>query len=445
MNLILACHETSVTEISVTDNGDGTYDYNLEVCMGSEDTYGFELTFNGANLISAGTNCITSATTGETICATIPSSSGTGDIEYGDYDDTGSPVFHELGDGQQCFNLAFTLDSPAADVEIFGTEESVGFCGNTGDLTSCFGQLQVDGTVTDASDGCNSDGSITADAFDGFDPYSYSWDNGDNGATISNLEPGDYVVTVTDDEGCVVSATYTVSSPSPPDYTVELTTGGCNGNNEATWEVDDPDGNSIGSAATGANGTSTFTVCGCGATATLNYHNTCTPASLEVFDVDGNSLGTTTVDGGTMVLDCLVLPVELKSSGANYNTDKDINKIIWKTSSEQNNDYFTVEYSSDEVGWMKIGETSGAGNTSYQQDYEFIHTNFRKGIVNYYKISQTDFDGKTKEISVLSVNNISGKKSYKTVNMMGQEVNQNSKGVVVKFYDDGTTEKVYRK
>ncbi|MFB6307656.1 MAG: hypothetical protein ABEH43_11850, partial [Flavobacteriales bacterium] len=79
-----ACHRTTISELSSTDNGDGTFTYKFEVCMGSEDTWGFELSFLGANITSVGTSCITDPNTGETICATTPSTSGTGDIEYGD-------------------------------------------------------------------------------------------------------------------------------------------------------------------------------------------------------------------------------------------------------------------------------------------------------------------------------------------------------------------------
>ncbi len=60
---------------------------------------------------------------------------------------------------------------------------------------------------TDVSCDGASNGSLTADALGGSGPYSYLWSNGQIGQTISNLTPGTYSVTITDNLG----ATATVS------------------------------------------------------------------------------------------------------------------------------------------------------------------------------------------------------------------------------------------
>lgn len=453
---IYACHETSVTETSVTDNGNGTYTYVLQICMGSEDTYGFELDFNGANIITVDTPCITSSTTGETICAITPSISGTGDVEYGDFDNTLLNPFNSFGDGQLCVTIQITLDDPAADVDLFGTEESVGFCGDNGDLTSCFGQLQENSLVSDASDGCSSDGSIASTASNGFSPYSYSWDNGDSGSSISGLAPGDYTVTVTDAEGCTETGTYTVSSPAPPDYTIDLTTPNCIGGN-VTWEIEDPSANIIASGSLAQNGlTQSFTACGCGAALNLTVpagasgnpsdrcDNDLAPAGqIEVFDASGVSLGTATADGASITLDCGILPVSLLSSNAKYLENMNQNIINWTTASEKNNDYFTIYNSVDGKNWRVLGQVLGSGTVSKEVVYSFVHSNFKANSVNYYRISQTDFDGTTKVISTLSVDNRSSKKLIKIVNSMGQEVSESYSGIVIKYFEDGSVEKVY--
>lgn len=71
------------------------------------------------------------------------------------------------------------------------------------------------------------DGSLTVTPVYGTPPYSYSWDNGDTTATISNLIPGTYCCTVTDDIGQILVVcddilglataplTATVYSPKP--------------------------------------------------------------------------------------------------------------------------------------------------------------------------------------------------------------------------------------
>ncbi len=52
----------------------------------------------------------------------------------------------------------------------------------------------------------NADGSITANALGGTAPYTYSWSNGVNSATVSNLISGYYTVSVVDAMGCTAYA-----------------------------------------------------------------------------------------------------------------------------------------------------------------------------------------------------------------------------------------------
>lgn len=89
------------------------------------------------------------------------------------------------------------------------------------------------------------------------------------------------------------------------------------------------------------------------------------------------------------------LPVELLFFNAQP-TDKVV-RTSWATSSEINNDYFTVERSSDGENFSAIGYVSGHGNSNITQQYEFIDEHPEKGI-SYYRLRQTDFDG-TNELS----------------------------------------------
>lgn len=115
----IACHEVSLTETNAIDNGDGTYTYKFELCMGIEDTWGFYLDFNGANLVSW-TNSVTSPSTGETINASVPPISGNGKIEYGDWDDDTSPVFS--GNTNDCITFSITLDSQISSITVDGLQ-----------------------------------------------------------------------------------------------------------------------------------------------------------------------------------------------------------------------------------------------------------------------------------------------------------------------------------
>ena len=78
------------------------------------------------------------------------------------------------------------------------------------------------------------------------------------------------------------------------------------------------------------------------------------------------------------------------------------NIISFTTASETNNDYFTIERSVDGITYEAIGEIKGAGNSSKELSYEFTDEKPLTGL-NYYRIKQTDYDGKYSYPEVRSV------------------------------------------
>ncbi len=68
--------------------------------------------------------------------------------------------------------------------------------------------------------------------------------------------------------------------------------------------------------------------------------------------------------------------------------------LTWATSSEINNDYFTIERSSDARNYKTILEHPGAGNSQMEIQYQRFDKTPLQGN-NYYRLRQTDFDGKT--------------------------------------------------
>ncbi len=72
----------------------------------------------------------------------------------------------------------------------------------TGNCYQCM-WLDADKTIVEAS--CSiSDGSVSITPKGGKAPYSYSWNNGSTANPLTNLSPGTYIVTITDNNGCVL-------------------------------------------------------------------------------------------------------------------------------------------------------------------------------------------------------------------------------------------------
>ncbi len=67
-------------------------------------------------------------------------------------------------------------------------------------------------------------------------------------------------------------------------------------------------------------------------------------------------------------------------------------EITWQTSSERNNDYFTIERSTDGVHWEERKQIKGAGNSTDIINYSALDENWIIGIT-YYRLKQTDFNG----------------------------------------------------
>lgn len=86
------------------------------------------------------------------------------------------------------------------------------------------------------------------------------------------------------------------------------------------------------------------------------------------------------------------LPVTLLYFSAKTTTENTI-LINWSTTSEFKNDFFTIERSRDGNKFEVVKEISSAGNSNLKQDYTFTDLQPYTGI-SYYRLKQTDKDGK---------------------------------------------------
>ncbi len=85
------------------------------------------------------------------------------------------------------------------------------------------------------------------------------------------------------------------------------------------------------------------------------------------------------------------LPIQLISFEAKQQNEAVV--LSWITATEVNNDYFTVERSIDGVQFDFVANIKGAGNSNQIQNYSYFDRfNNEDGV--YYRIKQTDYDGK---------------------------------------------------
>jgi hypothetical protein len=77
-------------------------------------------------------------------------------------------------------------------------------------------------------------------------------------------------------------------------------------------------------------------------------------------------------------------------------------QLQWATAAEINNDFFTIERSMDGHNWEAISYIHGAGNANYVINYEFVDQ-FPVSGISYYRLKQTDFDGKFEYFAPVAV------------------------------------------
>jgi len=96
----------------------------------------------------------------------------------------------------------------------------------------------------------------------------------------------------------------------------------------------------------------------------------------------------------------LPLPVELLYFNGKNLGDK--TQLSWSTATETNNDFFTLDKSPDAQNYQSFARIDGAGTSSSEHVYEAYDYVPFKG-ASYYRLKQTDFDGKTTTFTPISV------------------------------------------
>lgn len=103
------------------------------------------------------------------------------------------------------------------------------------------------------------------------------------------------------------------------------------------------------------------------------------------------------IDNVCLSYTCITfLPIELVEFSAEL-SDVDV-QLKWTTASESNNDFFTIDKSTNGEDWMFFANVDGAGNSNSLLHYTIKDVNPFLGINSdnvYYRLTQTDFDGQT--------------------------------------------------
>lgn len=151
-----------------------------------------------------------------------------------------------------------------------------------------------------------------------------------------------------------------------------------------------PNGGGSGSSVTQGNAWNSNSDC---ATATVN--------SLQCNYIDLQIQGPGIPNQFILLEPTSTLPVEwLDFEVKNINNEAELN---WSTASEKNNDYFTVERSVDGKNWTPLVAIEGAGNTNSTSHYSWTDKNPLSGD-SYYRIKQTDYDGRKDYSDIKSLN-----------------------------------------
>jgi autotransporter-associated beta strand protein len=140
----------------------------------------------------------------------------------------------------------------------------------------------------------------------------------------------------------------------------------------------------------------------------------------------------------------VLLPIDLLNFNGEISTSA--NLLTWSTLSEINNDYFTIEKTIDGILFEIVGIVNGSGNSNEFNEYQLLDNSARE-VINYYKLSQTDFDGKTKSFDMIAIDNSKkGDKEYNLsqLSLLGQEVNDDYKGLIFKTLSNGEVRKIIR-
>ena len=171
--------------------------------------------------------------------------------------------------------------------------------------------------------------------------------------------------------------TITITGKNAPKslYTLQGTVN----NNNASLFFQLPKKQNSGTTKTNSHAWRSVADCSTATVATMNFKTIDLAISGEGIDYQVVSFAFSTI-----------LPVKMVSFTAQDN-GKNV-KLNWQTATETDNDFFTVERSTNQNDWSALKVVKGAGNSTDLHSYQANDESPLTG-VSYYRIKQTDFNG----------------------------------------------------
>jgi hypothetical protein len=139
---------------------------------------------------------------------------------------------------------------------------------------------------------------------------------------------------------------------------------------------------------------------GSGGTVTATYTGLTAGDQLYIA-IDGNAGAACGYD--ISATNTVPLPIELLSFDAKFNYEKQVVDLSWTTLTEINNDFFTIERTLDGKNYEVIAIVDGSGTINYVKDYGTVDESPYLNTISYYRLKQTDYDGKTTESALVAV------------------------------------------
>ncbi len=240
-------------------------------------------------------------------------------------------------------------------------------------------ELLVVTNLPEDADCGSEDGSVVSFAAGGTTPWSFDFGDGPNyTGTFENVAPGDYIMTVTDDNGCADQKAFTISATEGPDAVAEAPEMiDCNTTEVTLLGEGSSEGDDIEYEWTSADGTiesggdEINAIVGAAGTYTLAVTNTTTGCVTEIsVDVEADTDAPNTDIAAAEVLDCIATTTTLDGSGSSEG------------------DEITYAWSTDD-GNITSGATTTMANIDAAGTYTLLTTNTMNGCTSSESIEVT--------------------------------------------------------